>query len=468
MIKKYLYTLLFIAAGFFAGCEDRTELTEPAAQNPNRGQVDLTKFVSIGNSITAGYQSGSLFQSAQEFSFPSQIAKQVGTTFVQPLVGDPGTLGRIEIVSLSPFATQYNSTSGTPLNIGYSLPYNNLGVPGALLVDILKATSSGTSASGNNPMFDLILRGSGTVFQQARLLQPTFITLWIGNNDVLGFATSGGVRPTSPTPATAFAFLYSQLADSIASLGAKVVVANIPDVLAIPFFRTVGPQMAMLIPWRTPGLPGMFYQKHGESAGTTYIDSIGLLTGTVVVPLTGSSYAPLLGQATGKFYRDNHYPALPPGIDTTKPFGFHPTNPWPDALILDADEIVTARTATTSFNETISTVAQAKGWGLVDFYSLLNNIAASTFTGGTKYNGVTFTSMLVTGGLFSLDGVHPSSQGHAIIANEFIKVLNTKWDANIPLINVAEVPGSLYFAKQNINKYLYPEYRNMNWNNLLF
>ncbi|MGE5436914.1 MAG: hypothetical protein ACM3O3_06765, partial [Syntrophothermus sp.] len=198
MIKKYLYTLLFIAAGFFAGCEDRTELTEPAAQNPNRGQVDLTKFVSIGNSITAGYQSGSLFQSAQEFSFPSQIAKQVGTTFVQPLVGDPGTLGRIEIVSLSPFATQYNSTSGTPLNIGYPLPYNNLGVPGALLVDILKATSSGTSASGNNPIFDLILRGSGTVFQQARLLQPTFITLWIGNNDVLGFATSGGVRPTSP------------------------------------------------------------------------------------------------------------------------------------------------------------------------------------------------------------------------------------------------------------------------------
>ncbi len=119
-------------------------------------------------------------------------------------------------------------------------------------------------------MFDLILRNSalgiGSQFLQAQALNPTFITLWIGNNDVLGFATSGGTSPPAPTDVPTFTALYGGTGAAIASLGADVVVGNIPDVSTIAFFTTVGPQMALLVPWSQLallGVPGLFYQEHG-------------------------------------------------------------------------------------------------------------------------------------------------------------------------------------------------------------
>ncbi|HEY6437347.1 MAG TPA: hypothetical protein VIY47_12215, partial [Ignavibacteriaceae bacterium] len=300
----------------------------------------------------------------------------------------------------------------------------------------------------------------GSQFQQAKLVNPTLLTLWIGNNDVLIYAGSGGVTPSSPTPPQVFEALYSQLADSIASLGSQVIVANIPNVSVIPYFTTVGPQMAFSIPWgllASSGAPGLFYQKHGETINpASYIDSVGLLTGQISIILPGSSYAPLLGLPTGKYYVDNSL-SLPAGIDTTKPFGFHPQNPWPDGLTLDADEITTANSSVDQYNSTIEMIATAKSWGLVDINTTFNQMRSNDFTGGTNYNGINFKTTYVSGGLFSLDGVHPTSQAHGIIANEFIKVINSRFNAAIPLIDVSTIPGSLPMAGQySLSKDGYP------------
>jgi hypothetical protein len=154
--------------------------------------------------------------------------------------------------------------------------------------------------------------------------------------------------------------------------------------------------------------------------------------------LTGSTYAPLLGQPTGKWYRDRGYPALPTGIDTTKPFGFHPQNPWPDALALDAGEIATAQAATAAFNGAIA--AKISGNAritLADGNALLNELKAH----GYMASGVKFTCDYVAGGFFSLDGVHPASRGNGIIANLFIKAINAKWGTNIPYVDVSAIPG---------------------------
>ena len=56
---KYLLIALLLPVIFF-GCKDRTELNPPTSPNPNAGSVDLSRFVSIGNSLTAGYQSSAL------------------------------------------------------------------------------------------------------------------------------------------------------------------------------------------------------------------------------------------------------------------------------------------------------------------------------------------------------------------------------------------------------------------------
>ncbi|GBD88542.1 GDSL-like Lipase/Acylhydrolase [bacterium BMS3Abin03] len=486
-MKKLIKSILVLAGivVFLYACEDYEKLTEPI----DTGSANFSKFVVIGNSLTAGYQSASLYKSSQEYSYGKLIANAVGiTSFEQPLVSDPGTGGRLEVESLEPFTLYTDPNVGIPLNYSYPAPYNNLGVPGAFLYDVLNATNANDCftaifAGIPNPMFDLVLRNnflqdtigfSGTQFAQAASLKPTMLTLWIGNNDVLGFATSGGASPTEPTDVGTFTFLYNATGDALTSLGTDVVVANIPDVSAIPFFTTVGPQMAFNVPWSQLaqlGVPGLFYQEHGNSgpALTTFADSLTLLTGGVLITLKGSSYAGLIGTPSGKFYRDFGFPGLPPGIDTTQAFGVHPQNPWPDALVLDPGEITTAENTIAAYNSAIASVATSHGFGLVDVNSFFNQIRANDFTGGTVFNGITFTTFYVSGGLFGLDGVHPTSQGYAIIANEFIKIFNSKFNANIPLVDVSTIPGSLVLtAKLRFDEHGYTIFAKNAFDHLLF
>ncbi len=450
LISGSLLALLIV----LTGCEDRTDLTAPEAFST--GDANFASFVTIGNSLTAGYQSGALYQSAQEYSFGNLIAKQVGAKYEQPLVSDPGVGGRIEVVSLSPFATTRNTNEGTPLNLNYAAPYNNLGVPGALLAEMTMTSSTATSLTAN-PLFDLILRGIGTPVEQAKALNATFATVWIGNNDILGHATSGGVKPYTDIPT--FQFLYNAMLDSLAETNAKVLCANIPSVTAIPFFKTVGPGVALAIqPAVDAGLAmGLFYNTNGQMGPadlTSIATPTALLSGEVLLTLASSPYAALIGQPTGKFYRDNGIsdPSLL-GIDTTQAFGLHPLNPWPDAFTLDPNELATIATQIQGFNDAISAIAAAHGYGVVDINSFFNEVAANGYTA----NGITFTTEYVTGGLFSLDGVHPTSQGYAIVANKFIEAINSNFNASIPLVDVSTIPGSLEFAKKvEFNKFGIP------------
>ncbi len=472
-----LVSAVFIAALIFIGCDEYNKLAAPTV---NTGTANFSKLVTIGNSLTAGYQSAALYESAQMYSFGNQIASHMNTTFAQPLFSDPGTGGRMEVISVSPFSSTFNQNVGMPINLTYPAPYNNLGIPGALLYDVLNATNANNCASAlfagtPNPMFDLVLRETGlnlgTQLQQATLLEPSLLLFWIGNNDVLGFATSGGKGPTSPTDIPTFNALYNLAAGALANMGAKVVVANIPNVTTIPYFTTVGPTMALNVPWgvlASLGAPGVFYQKHGETIGTGIADSLTLLTGGIIVTLPAGSYAGLIGTPTGKYYEDNNL-IIPPGIDITQPFGVHPQNPIPDAFVLDADEIATAQTAIDGYNNVILTAANNYGFGHADMNAKLLQIRANDFGLGTEINGVYFKTLYVTGGLFSLDGVHPSSQGQGVLANEFIKAINTKFSANIPLIDVSTIPGSLIFAKGvSFDKFGYPTFSPGTFDHLLF
>src|ERR1035437_1182160 len=214
-MKKILSTIFILAfiSVILTGCQDRSNLTAPTPQSPKSGSADFTRFVTIGNSITAGYQSSALYQDAQGWSYGNQIAKLVNTTYAMPLISDPGLGGQLVIHQLVPGPQIIHlPSSGVPLNLNYQYPYNNLGIPGAMVYDVLNAKDSLSCYSGKyfgqpNPLFNLILRGYGSQFQQAKLLQPTLVICWIGNNDVLTYATQGGVPSLLLTPAATFGFL---------------------------------------------------------------------------------------------------------------------------------------------------------------------------------------------------------------------------------------------------------------------
>src|SRR5690606_3188975 len=78
----------------------------------------------------------------------------------------------------------------------------------------------------------------------------TFFLFWLGNNDVLGYATGGAVDGVSvPMTSTEDFTTYYNLAISslLSPEGVKGVVGTIPNVTAIPYFTTV--------PWNAIELP---------------------------------------------------------------------------------------------------------------------------------------------------------------------------------------------------------------------
>lgn len=456
MIRMFLGILVL---SVMIGCSDETPSGLPTA---GLGNVPVTKYVSIGNSLTAGYQSGALYEDAQIYSFPNLIAQQLTTAganlgkFEQPIWGNPGSpdatgkAGRYEIISLTgPVIGPKGLTAGTGTNLALTRPYDNLGIPGAVLFDFLDTTGASSNfiskaVSRANPFFPHVLRNAAfgsSIFNQLKTISPApgIVTFWLGNNDVLGFATSGGtaISPFSgqatPTPSATFTALYSQAMDSLRSAlpNAKILVANIPDVRAIPYFTTVGPAVNA----KLNGAFALSYQKHGTTGpgdGSTYLNE----ANPPLLILPSSPYASLIGQPSGKYYRDRGI-AVPVGIDTTAAFGLNYLNPIPDALILDSLEQAMAANAVAAYNQSIAQLAALKNAVVVDVNGIFNNIKAN----GLNVGGEIFTTAYVTGGLFSLDGVHPSSRGAGIVANEFIKKMNASFGMNVPFVNISSLPG---------------------------
>jgi lysophospholipase L1-like esterase len=443
--------VLFCGILILAGCADRSEINNP--ENIATGEANFSNFVSIGNSLTAGLQSSSLYETAQEYSFGNLIAKQVGVQFEQPIISDPGIGGRIEIKSLNPFSTKSQPlNAGSPKNLEYAGIYNNLGIPGASLKDLLFATNSQTATDNFNIFFDIILREQGTVLDLAMISEPTLLTLWIGNNDILGFATSGGTVPY--TPGNTFSELYDQLCSALSTGGFPVILANIPRVRSIPFFTTIAPSVGLFIQEakiQNPDINGLVFQTtESPFLGIASIND--LLNNSILLTLQSSTAASFIGDTTGAYYNSSRL-AIPVGVNTNLPFGLSLENPFPNKYVLDESEQFTVDLITTSYNNAIEIATLKYNFELINIHDFFNKISINGYT----TNGVTFTSEYIFGGIFSLDGVHPSSQGYAIIANQFIEKINTAFNAEIPLINVANIPGSIELAKKvNFNKFGMP------------
>jgi hypothetical protein len=86
-------------------------------------------------------------------------------------------------------------------------------------------------------------------------------------------------------------------------------------------------------------------------------------------------------------------------------------------------------------NATIDSITANRPWTTkVDWNALATSIAAEGYSVGS----VTYTNDFVTGGLVSLDGIHPTDLGHAILCNTLIDAVNAQFGATIPRLNLSE------------------------------
>lgn len=428
--KYLLQSILILAVLGTASCKPDLKTV-----TPTNGTADFSRYIAVGNSLTSGYADGGLYLEGQQNSYPEMIAGQMktvgGGTFSSPFFNAAQADGsgylRLKEFTASGLPVTETVTGHTAIRGQLSVPgfgnvtlytkytgdLNNYGVPGIKLAQITYAPY------GNlNGFYERLLSGEAPANTTAYLdfvtSKPfTFFSMWLGNNDILGYATAGGASATEvPTDKVTFAALYNLAAATMTKNGAKGVVATIPDVLTTPFFNTVTlSSLLTAVKVSAPSVTALYIR--------TGTGTVRAATAQDYFVLTLSS-ANVIGVANAA------------GI----PYGLHPLNPIDSKYVLDQAEAATVTEYTSAYNTTIRSVAAAKGLALMDAYALLKEYAA-----GKVVNGASVSGAYITGNLFSLDGIHLTPMGYAIVANAFIKAINSQYGSGIPIVDVTKYRG---------------------------
>lgn len=440
MKRNYILSAISLAF-IFASCKSNIEPITPTA-----GEADFSVYVAIGNSLTAGFADGTLYRSGQINSYPNMLAEQFklagGGEFKQPLLpGESGwpqdpALGRypkrvldyttdcLGNVSLSPVLfSGLSDTAGSSLNISSEGPFNNVGIPGIRCIDF-----SFPGYGNLNPYAKRFFRDPSIQRPLEVALQPipTFFTLWLGNNDVLGYATSGGAGSAAGiglndiSPIDIFKASYDIAVKALVDIGAKGVLVNIPDVTSIPYFTTINPMGLNLTTEQAQMLTAAYSALNitfTEGANYFVIEDDNAPGG--MRKMTAGEYVLL----------------TTPG-DSLKCGGWGSLKPIPGRYILTTDEVKNIQDATAAFNQVIADNADQYGLALMDA-----NAYMRTLQSGITWNGVTYSPVFVSGGTFSLDGIHLTPRGYGLVANEIIRVINERYRSSIPQVDINKYPG---------------------------
>lgn len=395
---------------------------------PNKGTADFSRYIALGNSLTAGYADQGLSLEGQKNSYPEMIAAQMkavgGGNFSTPFfpASQFNGSGYLKLTALTngvPTIEPETSNlairgqvAGNNLYTRYTGDIENFGLPGLKLIH---ANIAGYGTLNN--YFERLLTdatvGTSTYMNFATAKPWTFFSLWLGNNDILSYA-SAGAAADAPTPKATFAGAYSAIVAKLVSTGAKGVLATIPDVTTTAYFNTVTLKTLLATVNATPA---------GASVKDIYIQpGSGLARPATAEDLftLPLSSANLIGKLNIQ------------GI----PYGLHPGNPVENKYVLDKAEVATVIDYVQSYNTSIKTIANSNHLAVMDAYALLNVYAA-----GKAANGIPISASCIQGNLFSLDGIHLTPLGYAITANGFIKAINDTYGSSIPIVDVTKYRG---------------------------
>jgi lysophospholipase L1-like esterase len=495
MNKNYIW--LFLAFFGLIACESDDDGADTVIEEPiTSGTADFSNYVAIGNSLTAGYTDGALFQAGQQNSMPNIMATQFalagGENFTQPLTSDNTggvLLGGNQILENRLFfdgagPARLPASPTTDITNILTGPFNNMGVPGSKSYHLSApgyGNVAGVLPQTANPYFVRFASSpNATVIEDALAQNPSFFTLWTGNNDVLSYATTGGVgvdRTGDPnvagygandiTDPGVFGQIYAGYIAALTANGAGGAVANIPDVSTIPYFTTVpfnpvpvdaataaqlnaqliGPVMGILAQLGEGDRLMMLSSSEPNPLLITdenLIDYGVQISGALQQGGVPVEQAQLMGALYG---RARHAKAtdlitLPTAsnigsIQEGIPAPFNTigvTYPLQDESVLLPSEQALITAAVDAYNVIIKDQADAAGLAFVDANALLKQIG----TTGIAFDEFNLNGDLVFGNAFSLDGVHPTARGYAFIANQFMAAINATYGSNLPFVKAAD------------------------------
>jgi lysophospholipase L1-like esterase len=457
----------------------------PAAGAPSTsGQSVLKTIVGVGDSLTAGEQSDGLVgvtapnplfgAGANQSPNPEIVASQpVGfwadlynavngagsANNVLPLIQNPGIGTFLVLTNSGSLTSPQSNCSGLNASaftisgalstrVNPSVTPLDVAVPGQLVHEALYQIAPQGSCQAVSVAPGSIFQSETTNFypilanfpglsqiQAARALKPTLTTVWLGHNDLLKYALSGGAF--GPTPAASIQADLTTTVQTLQAAGSQVAIGNLFDVLLAPLFVSI------------PNLPVL--------ATDPVMVDIGILTKGAITGATPGATA-----LASKVVADNNltagayltFSALPAIITYIASGG---TATEPTGLVA-ANEALTATLAASvqsennAYNAAIATVAQNTGAALVDLHSFFLQAAAGTYAPAIITPGVC-CYLVPFGGLTSYDMLHPSNTGYALIANQWITAINAKFGTNISQVSIPAAyatdpyaPGSPVFG----------------------
>jgi len=469
---------LFLVSLTFVACDKDDDTVAEIPVTP--GSASFAKYVALGDSFAAGFSDGALFAAGQKNAYPNLLAKQFaqvgGGDFTLPLMADDlggFSMGGSQIPQF-PRRLYFNGTgpamvagvSGTDITTHLTGTFNNVGIPGAKSFHLLAA---GYGSGAGNPYFARFASApSTTVLADALSQNPTFFSLWIGGNDVLGFAMSGGTGVNhnisgNTNPATygsndithnaVFDSTINALATQLATGGKKGVMANLPYITSLPFFTTVGYNPVPLTQAQVTALNSGYAAYNG---GLVAAKNLGFITEAERVARTitftvGKNPVVIVDE----YLTD--ITALNPGLikmrqTTAEDYivlssggvsaqahlaaGNGTSAPLQDKWVVSKNEVTEIVAATDAYNVSIKAAADANKLAFVDAKSVMNLLV----NGGVRFGNYHMSAQYVTGGTFSLDGIHPGARGYALIANSFLNAINAKYGATLRPIDLGLYP----------------------------
>lgn len=425
---KFFKLVFLITSLFFLVISCKPKYESPSF---SKGEIDPSRFVMIGGGHVAGYMNDGLYFEGQQNSLANLIAQQLaevgGGEFNQPYLNQQ-SIG-ISTNLLAPLKLGYKTdckgvTSLSPIRISETADpsilgqnvyianssFGNFGIPGLKLSQVFSNTLPTT-----NPFFGrMSSSANASVMDDAFASQPTFFSLFLGLEEVLQYAKSGGTNENI-TPNILFAEYYEQILQIATASGAKGVLATIPDVSEMPYFTT--------IPWNGLTL---------DAANNTTLNSIYNPLGYYFS--VGSNPFMIVDSTANDFavrqILSTELLTLSLPLDSVKCNQMGVLFPIRDEFVLDAGELQYLRGVIAGYNQIIRDLANQYNLAVVDVFEFSKNLKS-----GFVYNGVTMSSKFVSGGAYSLDGIHFNAKGNALLANEFLKSINLKYKSRIPLLN---------------------------------
>ena len=453
MRKIYIIGAL---ACLVASCKPSVNVTVP----PTSGDAIFTNYLAIGNSLTAGYADNSLYVTGQLNSYPQRLYEQFALIgdhgasgkFYQPLLatdmGYPGPrkvigwdtscLGVVSCgaVDLPGFAM--SSDDAKPyVSLGPNHQVNNIGVPGIRVADYPVVGYGMSNPYANRFYYDPTTTPLDELLSRVNNMHPTFFTMWLGANDVLGFATAGGQGDGSGnalpavlnyysandiTPLAVFKRYYDTAVGFATSVGARGALINIPDITSIPFFTTI-PSNGLYITRQSlaDSLTNLY-------ASTNYVFQLGY-NQFVVRDHLGNMRQSVPGELI----------LLTTPMDSITCAGWGSFVAIPQQYVITTEELQQIKNATSRFNEVILAAATRNNLAHVDMFKYMGTLQA-----GITYNGINYNAQYIAGGAFSLDGVHLTPRGYAIVANKIIDAINYQYHSTITPIDVNKYHGILF------------------------